>query len=140
MTTTTSAIEKYWQDDFSPLQFAGKAIRRELREDEIGGDLHRMILENGSSSHLYFSCDKSFQYERTIPLPPRLAAEAKNVSKSLLMGLLQDASLAWMSVDHKLFLWPIEEDEHFLELEITNKQNIVCVGIAKPKNGTFEFY
>jgi hypothetical protein len=134
MTTTKSSIEAYWKNDFLPLEAAGKVILRELREDEAGGDLHRRIL--GSGSHLYFSSPTALQHERSIPLPPHLANQVKTVKVSLLMGLLPEANLAWMSVDHKLFLWSCEEEEDFLDLEITSKQCIVSVGIAKPKKGT----
>ena len=136
MSTIKSDIEEYWKDDFLPLATAGKAILRELREDEAGGDLHRRILGSGNGSHLYFPSELAFQHERSIPLPPAVASQAKSVSKSLLMGLLPDASLAWMSIDHKLYLWNFEEEEDFIDLEMSSMQSIVSVGIAKPKKGT----
>ena len=135
MATTSLALKEYWKDDFFPLAAAGKAILRELREDEAGGDLHRRILGSGSGSHLYFSSESAFQHERSIPLPPSLANQTRVVSKSLLMGLLPEASLAWMSVDHKLYLWFMDEEDDFVDLEIASKQSIVCVGITKPKKG-----
>jgi nuclear pore complex protein Nup155 len=138
MPTVKSAIEEYWKDDFFPLAAAGKAILRELREDEAGGDLHRRILGSGNGSHLYFTSELAFQHERSTPLPPAVASQAKSVSKSLLMGLLPEASLAWMSVDNKLYLWKFDDEEDFLHLEMTSKQSIVSVGIAKPKKGTMK--
>jgi nuclear pore complex protein Nup155 len=136
MSNVKSTIVDYWKDDFVPLATAGKSILRELREDEAGGDLHRRILGSGSGSHLYFNSDLAFQHERSTPLPPAVASQAKSVSKSLLMGLLPEASLAWMSVDHKLFLWNFDDQEDFVDLEMASRQSVVSVGIAKPKKGT----
>ncbi|KAI2512730.1 hypothetical protein MHU86_1726 [Fragilaria crotonensis] len=130
-----STLVEYWKDDFLPLAMAGKAILRELREDEAGGDLHRRILASGNGSH-YFASELPFQHKRSTPLPPGLASQAKSVSSSLLMGLLPEASLAWMSVDHKLFLWNFDDEEHFVDLEMVSRHSIVCVGIVKPKKGT----
>jgi hypothetical protein len=134
--TKSSTIENYWKDDFLPLETAGKAILRELREDEAAGDLHRRMLGSGTGSHLYFMSQAAFQHERSIPLPPHLAKQLHTVKRSLLMGILPVADLSWMSVDHKLFLWSFDDEIDFLDLEITSKQCIVSVGIAKPKKGT----
>lgn len=138
MSNVKSTIVDYWKDDFVPLATAGKAILRELREDEAGGDLHRRILGSGSGSHLYFLSELAFQHERSVPLPAAVASQAKSVSKSLLMGLLPEASLAWMSVDHKLFLWNFDDQEDFVDLEMASRQSVVSVGIAKPKKGIFK--
>ena len=89
MSTIKSAIEEYWKDDFLPLATAGRAILRELREDEAGGDLHRRILGSGNGSHLCFPSERPFQHERSTPLPPAVASQAKSVSKSLLMVFFQ---------------------------------------------------
>jgi hypothetical protein len=144
-----ASMETYWENDFTPLQAAGKAILRELREDEAGGDLHRRILSGGS--HLYFSSSSNsssngsstgierFAHERSIPLPPHLQNEVKTVRYSLLMGLLPEANLAWMSVDDRLFLWNFEEQENFLDLKMASGQCIVSVGIAPPKKGEYSF-
>ena len=134
--TKSSTIEAYWKNDFLPLETAGKAILRELREDEATGDLHRRMLGSGTGSHLYFMSQSAFQHERSIPLPPHLAKQVHTVKRSLLMGILPDADLSWMSVDHKLFLWSFDDEIDFLDLEITSKQCIVSVAIAKPKKGT----
>lgn len=141
MTTTNAmnakeaSMEAYWKDDFLPLQTAGKAILRELREDEAGGDLHRRILSGGS--HLYFpsTTNSEFAHEQSLPLPPHLQNEANSVRYSLQMGLLPEANLAWMSVDDKLFLWSFEDQENFLDLKMASGQCIVSVGIAPPKKG-----
>lgn len=136
MAAIKSSIDEYWKNDFSPLEAAGKVILTELREDEAVGDLHRRILSPGS--HLYFNSSNDFSHQRSIPLPPHLEKEVKSVKVSLLMGLLPEINLAWMSVDHKLFLWSIDdENENFMDLEIKSGQCIVSVGLAPPKKGTY---
>jgi nuclear pore complex protein Nup155 len=51
-----SALDEYWKDDFAPLQAAGHAVLKALREDEDApdADLYRRISNSGSGSHLYF--------------------------------------------------------------------------------------
>jgi hypothetical protein len=105
-----------------------------MREDEAEGDLHRRILSSGG--HLYFASPTDFHHERSVPLPQNLIDQAKNVRLSLLMGLIPEAGLAWMVVDHKLFLWSIELEENFMHLEIDSGQCIVSLGLAVPKKGT----
>jgi len=136
MTTTKSSIEQYWKDDFIPLEAAGKVILRELREDEAQGDLHRRILSRGS--HLYSSSNSDFKHAQSIPLPQQLMDETRKVKTSLFMGILPEANLAWMSVDHKLFLWSFEEGKHLMNLEVRSGQNILSVGLAPPKAGVFK--
>ncbi|KAL7539306.1 hypothetical protein ACHAXR_009165, partial [Thalassiosira sp. AJA248-18] len=45
------------------------------------------------------------KHDKSLPLPPHLAAEAKKAQLSSLMGLLPEANLVWLSADEKLYLW-----------------------------------
>ncbi|KAL7546804.1 hypothetical protein ACHAWF_010137, partial [Thalassiosira exigua] len=45
------------------------------------------------------------RHERSIPLPPHLAAEVRKAKDSSLAGLLPRAGLAWTARDSRLFLW-----------------------------------
>jgi hypothetical protein len=130
-------------DDFIPVQAAGKKINAALRDDEAApdADLHRRIAASDAGVHLYFPDrgDPIMQWKhvRSDPLPPRLVQELSAVQSNSLMGLLTPASLAWMSVDHKLFLWSISHrDAPVSCFEVPSRQCVVSVGLVKPKMGT----
>ena len=135
--SSASVIEEFWKDDFAPLASAGKAILRELREDESApdADVYRRMLSAGEGSHLSFG-EKVVGHDKSIPLPDFVVREAKAMRASQRMGLFPEASLAWMSVDHKLFLWPFGDSaDDICSLSIPTEAVIVSVGLTKPKKG-----
>lgn len=136
MNVNKSSIEQYWKDDFAPLQSAGKIILHELREDEAEGDVHRRIVSNGT--HSYFLSETAFKHVQSSPLPQQLDEEVRKVQHSLEMGIFAEGKLAWMIVDHKLFLWSVEVEQDFMNLEVQSGQTIVSVGLAPPKKGVFK--
>jgi len=145
MTTITqsnfsSHLADFWKDDFAPLQSAGKAVLAALRADEEGQDLFHRMTQHSSTSHLYFpSSHRSWRHVQSDPLPPLIAEHLANVKRSSVAGLLAPAGLAWMSVDHCLYLWPLRHtaNDNVLRWEIPNKECVVSVGLAKPKKGMF---
>ena len=133
-------------DDFAPVQSAGKQINAALREDEAApdADLHRRIATSTPGSHLYFpnnseqTTTRPWKHLRSDPLPPLLAQQLSTVKSNSLMGLLTPASLAWISVDHKLYLWSFRQQEgSFHIFEVPSRQSVVSVGLVKPKKGRF---
>lgn len=144
-----TAINNYWNDDFTPLEAAGKAVLAALRSDEAApdADLYRRIVSSGSGSHLYYPTDPKFpgatmKHIRSAPLPPYLAQQLQTTRVSSLMGLLPEADLVWMSVDEKLFIWSSNTAgvpggmEDFCSFTVPTGQCIVSVGLVKPKKGT----
>lgn len=133
MNVNKPSIEQFWKDDFVPLEKAGKVILHELREDEAEGDVHRRLVSHGS--HKYFLSKSAFQHVQSSPLPPQLEEEIKKVRHSLEMGVFSEAKLAWLVIDHKLFLWCIEDEQDFMNVEVQSGQTIVSAGLAPPKKG-----
>lgn len=155
MTSTTGnnvvpARSDYWNDDFVPLQNAGKAILSVLRSDQTSthGDLYRRILSTTSATsstvpmdsdpinHHYFS-QGAWNHSQSIPLPPYLQEQLSKAKMSSMMGLLPEAELAWMTIDDCIYLWTYTRsaDGEFLFFQVPSHQPIVSVGIARPKQG-----
>lgn len=141
-------MQAYWQDDFAPLEAAGKAVLAALREDEAApdADLYRRIVSSGSGSHLYFPSDTkspgaTLTHSRSIPLPPYLAQQLQTTRVSSLMGLLPEADLVWMSVDEKLYIWSSKTStvpggmEDFCSFMVPTGQSVVSAGLVRPKKG-----
>jgi nuclear pore complex protein Nup155 len=169
----SSSLEDYWKDDFSPLQAAGQAVLSALREDEAApdADLYRRITHSGSGSHLYFSAQSNggsgsngasngsrsprspstgptppvvaMKHIRSVPLPKFLEEKLQTTKSHSLMGLLSHAKLAWMSVDHTVYLWSFHATENangstFCSFAVPSGQCVVAVGLVRPKKGTNE--
>ena len=166
----SSSLEEYWNDDFTPLQAAGQAVLHALREDEAApdADLYRKITHSGSGSHLYFSAQSnggsgsggsanggalsnastgptppvvSMKHIRSVPLPKFLEEKLRTTQSHSLMGLLSHAKLAWMSVDHTVYLWSFHATETangstFCSFAVPSGQPVVAVGLVRPKKGT----
>lgn len=143
MATSPGAMEAYWQDDFKPLEAAGKAVLAALRADETApdADLYRRMISSGPGSHLYFDSKETTVHRRTVPLPPYLQQQLKTTRMAVLMGLFPEADLVWMSVDDKLFLWSSDIAasasgmEDFCSFAVPTGQCVVSVGLVKPKKG-----
>lgn len=138
----STPIESYWKDDFTPLQAAGKVILQALRQDEAApdADLYRRLT---SGSHLYIPEQKDepivkMRHLRSIPLPSLLQQELSATKAHVLMGLLAQAQLAWMTVDSKLFLWSIKANHSFCSFQVNSGQHIVSVGLVRPKPGKWD--
>jgi hypothetical protein len=133
-------LTSFWKDDFAPLQAAGQTVLAALREEETSGDadLYRRI--SCPTGHLYFpQSQQALQWKhlQSDPLPDFLGEQLEGVQSHSLMGLLAPASLAWMSVDHKLYVWSLRNQQGSLScFEVPSRQSVVSVGLVKPKTGT----
>ena len=161
--TAELAEYKYWQDDFAPLQSAGKAILQVLRQDEASphGDLYRRILSTSTSTststtttptslsettdappnHHYFA-DGQWTHARSVPLPSFLQDQLSKAKISILMGLFSQANMAWMTIDDTIYLWSHavpgstnSSDREFLYFKVPTNQPIISAGLVRPKPG-----
>jgi nuclear pore complex protein Nup155 len=135
-----TTVEAFWKDDFGPLQAAGQAVLRALRNDEAApdADLYRRISASGDESHLYLkptNATVTLKHLRSVPLPALLAQQLQTTKSHSLMGLLAPASLAWMTVDEKVFLWPFQQPGSFCSFQVPSGQSIIAVGLVRPKKG-----
>ena len=166
-------MEDFWKDDYRPLQWAGKAILQALRDDENApdADLYRRLTQSSENSHLYFKSNMSLPRDRSsaativspssvsehalslptislkhrqsLPLPPMLTDALNQVKTCSFMGLLLPVSMAWMTVDERLFLFSSEDPSQgkIQCFENPRKQPILTVALVKPKQGKdFQFF
>ncbi|GKY97539.1 hypothetical protein MPSEU_000712200 [Mayamaea pseudoterrestris] len=130
-----ATMAAYWSDDFRPLQDAGQAIRKALREDEAAADadIYRKLTDP-KGKHLYFPAtddtERLVKHRRSVPLPQVIVEELKSVKKCSFMGILAPASLVWVTCDNRLFLWPFEKQAGTHTFEANAP--IITVGLVKP--------
>ncbi|PIA16802.1 nucleoporin-domain-containing protein [Coemansia reversa NRRL 1564] len=74
--------------------------------------------------------------QRLIPLPDALFEQYDLLECRCFMGLFPDIRRAWITVDHRLFLWNYEDESDFYSFE-DQEQIIVSVAMVKPKPGVF---
>ncbi|KAK4532652.1 hypothetical protein CCYA_CCYA13G3509 [Cyanidiococcus yangmingshanensis] len=74
--------------------------------------------------------------KRTVPLPAALLAQYQYLESKSFMGLLPEIGRAWLSIDHRLFLWDYIEGSDFVVYEELD-QVISCVALATPRPGVF---
>jgi hypothetical protein len=128
-----AVLAEYWGDDFRPLESAGKAVLRAMREDEAASDadLFRKVTEN-NGKHLYFSAQDQIAHKKSIPLPPVIVDAMAQAKHHSFMGILAQASMVWATSDEKLFLWSFEtEGVHSFQAS----EPIITVGLVKPTEG-----
>ncbi|KAJ3416105.1 hypothetical protein HDV05_003074 [Chytridiales sp. JEL 0842] len=74
--------------------------------------------------------------ERTIPLPDALYEQYDLLQCRCFLGLFPELSRAWITIDHRLFLWNYDSKDDFQVFE-DQDQVIVSVGLVKPLPGVF---
>jgi hypothetical protein len=139
-------LEKFWQDDYTPLLEAGKAVNAALRADEQEADLYTKLTSNKEHSHMYFAEESkdmppplvSVQHLKTVPLSPLLQSALKNYKKYADMGLFEQMNLAWMIADDTLYLWGYGKTStgSFCSFKVPTGEIIICAGLVPPKKGT----
>lgn len=138
-----SQLAQFWKDDFAPLRAAGQTVDAVLREEESApdADLYRRIATVSAGSHLYFSEGQSVRWKhvRSVAPPDYLLQELEGVQRQLLMGILAEAGLAWITVDDKLYLWHFRDGDQgmVLRFQVPDGQCIVSVGLAPPREGAW---
>ncbi|KAJ1951443.1 hypothetical protein FBU59_000157 [Linderina macrospora] len=75
--------------------------------------------------------------QRSITLPDALFEQYDLLQCRCFMGIFPEIQRAWVTVDHRLFLWNYEnEDDDFYSFE-DQEQIIVSVALVKPRPGVF---
>ncbi|KAI8323592.1 nucleoporin-domain-containing protein, partial [Martensiomyces pterosporus] len=74
--------------------------------------------------------------QRMIPLPDALFEQYDLLECRCFMGLFPEIKRAWITVDHRLFLWNYEDESDFYSFE-DQEQIIVSVAMVTPKAGVF---
>jgi nuclear pore complex protein Nup155 len=85
----------------------------------------------------------TMKHIRSVPLPKFLEEKLRTTKSHSLMGLLSPAKLAWMSVDHTVYLWSFHATETangstFCSFAVPSGQSVVAVGLVRPKKGANE--
>ncbi|KAJ1921195.1 hypothetical protein H4219_000794 [Mycoemilia scoparia] len=76
------------------------------------------------------------ELQKSIPLPDALFEQYDLLQCRCFMGFFPEIKRAWITVDHRLFLWNYSEGNDFYSFE-DQEQVIVSVALAKPKPGVF---
>jgi len=92
------------------------------------------ILTNPPDS--YFGDRQIIYKKRTITLPDALFEQYDSLQCKCFMGLFPEINRAWITIDHRLFLWNFEDGSDFYVFE-GQEQVIVSVGLVKPIPGVF---
>ncbi|KAJ2400125.1 hypothetical protein GGI23_002232 [Coemansia sp. RSA 2559] len=74
--------------------------------------------------------------QRLIPLPDALFEQYDLLECRCFMGLFPEIKRAWITVDHRLFLWNYEDESDFYSFE-DQDQIIVSVALVRPRPGVF---
>ncbi|KAJ2157947.1 hypothetical protein GGF46_004135 [Coemansia sp. RSA 552] len=74
--------------------------------------------------------------QRLIPLPDALFEQYDLLECRCFMGMFPEIRRAWITVDHRLFLWNYEDESDFYSFE-DQEQIIVSVALVKPRAGVF---
>ncbi|KAJ2521560.1 hypothetical protein H4217_001316 [Coemansia sp. RSA 1939] len=74
--------------------------------------------------------------QRLIPLPDALFEQYDLLECRCFMGLFPEIKRAWITVDHRLFLWNYEDESDFYSFE-DQEQIIVSVALVRPRPGVF---
>ncbi|KAJ2326068.1 hypothetical protein IWW51_002465, partial [Coemansia sp. RSA 2702] len=73
---------------------------------------------------------------RVVALPDALFEQYDLLECRCFMGLFPEIGRAWITVDHRLFLWNYEDEGDFYSFE-GQEQVIVSVGLVRPRAGVF---
>ncbi|KAJ1970431.1 hypothetical protein H4R35_005867, partial [Dimargaris xerosporica] len=73
-----------------------------------------------------------FNKSQTLPLPDTLFDQYDLLHCNCFMGLLPEIKRAWITIDHRLFLWNYEDGADFQVYE-EQEQVIVTVALVKPR-------
>ncbi|KAJ1676056.1 hypothetical protein EV182_000049 [Spiromyces aspiralis] len=120
------------------LALPAKLVTEQIREDSKFPSISDLLYASSSSEYrLPIPHDLSIiELQRSIPLPDALFDQYDLLQCRCFMGFFPEIKRAWITVDHRLFLWNYTEDNDFYSFE-DQEQVIVSVALAKPKPGVF---
>ncbi|KAJ6575033.1 nucleoporin [Mycena capillaripes] len=130
------------QVDLTGLQNAANVLNSQFTKDaQIIPDLGDTLTAPGgqaSASYSVFPDDirVPFQKRKLIGIPEALFQFYNSASVNSHMGLMPEIERAWISIDHKLFLWDYIEGQEISSF-VDQPDVITNVAVVKPKQGLF---
>ncbi|KAJ7706259.1 nucleoporin [Mycena rosella] len=128
--------------DLGALQNASRVLQDQFTKDaQIIPDLGDTLTAVGgqaSASYSVFPDDirVPFQKRKLIGIPEALFQFYNSTSVNSHMGLMPEIERAWISIDHKLFLWDYVEGQEISSF-VDQPDVITNVAVVKPKQGLF---
>ncbi|KAJ7630864.1 nucleoporin [Roridomyces roridus] len=128
--------------DFEALQTASRVLVDQFTKDaQIIPDLGDTLNAPGgqaSASYSVFADDTRvpFQKRKLIGIPEALFHFYNSANVNSHMGLMPEIERAWISIDHKLFLWDYMEGQEISSF-VDQPDVITNVAVVKPKPGLF---
>ncbi|KAJ7783706.1 nucleoporin [Mycena maculata] len=128
--------------DLTSLQNASRVLHDQFAKDaQIIPDLSDTLTAPGGhalASYSVFPDDirVPFQKRKLIGIPEALFQFYNSTSVNSHMGLMPGIERAWISIDHKLFLWDYVEGQEISSF-VDQPDVITNVAVVKPKQGLF---
>ncbi|KAJ2713327.1 hypothetical protein H4R19_002306, partial [Coemansia spiralis] len=120
------------------LQQAAQLVAAKQRADSKFPELGE-LLHASSSAEYEAAIPAEWQVmakQRMIALPDALFEQYDLLECRCFMGLFPEIKRAWITVDHRLFLWNYEDESDFYTFE-DQEQIIVSVALVRPRPGVF---
>ncbi|KAJ1666672.1 hypothetical protein IW140_002567 [Coemansia sp. RSA 1813] len=121
-----------------PLQRASQLIESKIQTD-LKFPVISELLHASASGEYEVAVPADWQVvtkQRLIPLPDALFEQYDLLECRCFMGLFPEIKRAWITVDHRLFLWNYEDESDFYSFE-DQEQIIVSVALVHPRPGVF---
>ncbi|KAG7099133.1 hypothetical protein E1B28_001005 [Marasmius oreades] len=137
--STRSQTEKPAPIDIAVLQSASTVLQEQFTKDaQIIPDLGDTLTGQASSSYTISPDDTRvpFQKRKLVGIPEGLFQYYSSTSVNSHMGLIPEIERAWVSIDHKLFLWDYNEGQEISSF-VDQPYVITHVSVVKPKKGLF---
>ncbi|KAF7306859.1 Nucleoporin [Mycena indigotica] len=128
--------------DFTALENASNILNASFAKDaQAIPDLGDTLTAPGgqaSASYSVFPDDTRvpFQKRKLVGIPEALFQFYNSTSVNSHMGLMPEIERAWISIDHKLFLWDYVEGQEISSF-VDQPDIITHVALVKPKQGLF---
>ncbi|KAJ2772288.1 hypothetical protein IWQ57_001829, partial [Coemansia nantahalensis] len=122
----------------TPLQHAAQLVAAKQQADSKFPELSE-LLHASSSSDYEVAIPAEWQVvarQRMVALPDALFEQYDLLECRCFMGLFPEIQRAWITVDHRLFLWNYEDESDFYTFE-DQEQIIVSVALVQPRRGVF---
>jgi nuclear pore complex protein Nup155 len=134
--TETAIVQKARGSDSRSLEAAAADLELALDLDEQWLS-YRRTWESPAPDYIRCAPEQAqLAIKRTVPLPAALLAQYQFLESKSFMGLLPEIGRAWLSIDHRLFLWDYIEGSDFVVYEELD-QVISSVALATPRPGIF---
>ncbi|KAJ7492694.1 nucleoporin [Mycena latifolia] len=128
--------------DLATLQNASRVLQDQFAKDaQIIPDLGDTLTAAGGQASAAYSVFPDdirvpFQKRKLIGIPEALFQFYNSTSVNSHMGLMPEIERAWISIDHKLFLWDYVEGQEISSF-VDQPDVITNVAVVKPKQGLF---